>query len=165
MSVVELKVTGLDGVLALLHQLPPELVSKRGGPVKLALKKAAKIILVEAQQNLQRAIDAPGKTGVTVSTGFLKSSLVMTRGKLFAGENGEKYLIRFKRGKYPNHPNVSAYKSAVFMEYGSEGRAAIPYLRPAAIMKGQAAVTEFEREIVKGLDKILKKKFKQGHTS
>jgi hypothetical protein len=40
---VDLKVTGIDGVLDLLRKLPPEVVSKRGGPVKLGRQARAPI--------------------------------------------------------------------------------------------------------------------------
>ena len=36
---VEFKLQGVDGVLATLQSLPAEVVSKRGGPVKAALRK------------------------------------------------------------------------------------------------------------------------------
>ncbi len=49
----EVKISGIDGVLALLQQLPAEVVSKKGGPVKAALRKGARVILAAAQANLK----------------------------------------------------------------------------------------------------------------
>jgi hypothetical protein len=50
---VEIQLTGLDGVLATLQSLPAEVVSKRGGPVKAALRKGALVILKAEKANLQ----------------------------------------------------------------------------------------------------------------
>lgn len=44
------KMEGLEGVLATLKSLPPELVSKGGGPVRFAVRKAANIIRDEARR-------------------------------------------------------------------------------------------------------------------
>ena len=53
---VEVKLPGLEGVLDTLKSLPPELVSKRGGPVLAALKKGAKVIQLQEKANLRAAI-------------------------------------------------------------------------------------------------------------
>lgn len=64
---VEVNLRGVEGVIATLKSLPPEIVSKRGGPVKLALAKGARLIRDEAKKNLRRAIAMNGDE----STGLL----------------------------------------------------------------------------------------------
>ena len=41
---VDVKLTGVAGVLKTLSSLPAEVVSKRGGPVKAALAKGARFL-------------------------------------------------------------------------------------------------------------------------
>src|SRR5687768_5643265 len=93
------KLTGIDGVLSTLKALPAEVVSKRGGPDKTALRKGALVILREAKLNLAHATDNLTQDG-SESTGLLLKSLIATRGKPPPGQNGERYLIRFKKLKY-----------------------------------------------------------------
>ena len=44
MAEVALKERGIDEALALLKSLPPEVVSKSGGPVKTALRAGARVL-------------------------------------------------------------------------------------------------------------------------
>ena len=74
---IEFKLEGVNDTLRLLQSLPPEIVSKRGGPVKLALKKGATKLLEYAKANLRAAIAIRGEE----STGLLESQLVARRGK------------------------------------------------------------------------------------
>lgn len=148
---VELKVTGLDNVLSALHSLPPEIVSKRGGPVKTALRKAALVLRKEVAKNLIENVSDE-------ATGLLASSLIATRGKMPAGERGEKYVVRFKRLKYRRSSceEVTTRKSGHLLEYGSVKQRPQPYIRPAAKTKAQEAVNVFSKEINKAIEKITK---------
>ena len=78
---VEVKLTGVDDVLASLKALPPEIVSKRGGPVKTALRKAAQVIRKQAIANLDSVTQDVSVDGELYSTGLLKQNVVVTRGK------------------------------------------------------------------------------------
>lgn len=53
---VEMKISGVDGVLNTLRSLPSEIVSKRGGPVKLALAKGARFLRDKEKAALRSAI-------------------------------------------------------------------------------------------------------------
>ena len=79
---VELKVTGLDGVLDMLKKLPPEIVSKRGGPVRAALRKGALVIQKQEKANLQAIISGTNDEGERLSTGLLMDNVIVSRGKL-----------------------------------------------------------------------------------
>ena len=89
---VEVSMEGLEGVLDTLKRLPPEVVSKRGGPVRRALAKGAKLIRDNARTALQRSIDAAGKTGITETTGFTAGNVIMKRRRLDY-INGERYVV------------------------------------------------------------------------
>lgn len=156
---VEMRLTGLDGVLQTLQSLPAEVVSKRGGPVKAALRKGALVLLREASLNLARAVDALGPDGDEQSTGLLLRSLVATRGKAPFDGNGERYLVRVKSRTYPNRKGkpVTTLKSAQILEYGSEKQPAEPWLRPAFNEKASEAIRTTEAELLKGIDRVVRK--------
>jgi HK97 gp10 family phage protein len=155
---VDVKIEGLNGLLETLKKLPPEVVSKRGGPVKKALRKGALVILKQAKQNLQVATQSsdPEKA---YSTGLLLKNLIASRGKPPVGQKGERYLIRVRRKAYPRagKRTVTTTKTGSFLEYGSVKQPAEPWLRPAASAKAQEAMDTIHRELVKEIDKVQKK--------
>lgn len=152
------RLSGADDVLRLLQQLPPEVVSKRGGPVKRALAKGARVIGQAAALNLARAVDALG-TEDHVSTGLLVSSLVVTRGKAPSSGQGERYLVRVKRKTYQRAggEKVTTLKTAQLLEYGSSQQPAEPWLRPAFTAKRGEAVSVTVSTLKAELDRIVRK--------
>lgn len=153
--------TGLDGVLRTLEQLPPEVVSKSGGPVKRALRKGARVLLQEAALNLARATDNLS-TDSEENTGLLLSALVATRGKAPSGGNGERYLVRVKRLTYQRPgPATTTLASANLLEYGSEKQQAEPWLRPAFAAKAVTAIQTVEKELVADLDRVVRRLARQ----
>lgn len=169
----EVKLTGLDGVINMFDQLPAELISKRGGPVKRALKKAAVVVLKQAQINLRASIQR-GKVPEE-STGLLEKSLIVSRGKAPQGGNGERYLLRVKRKAYDGAKlgkkespgkRVTTLQTANLLEYGAPGndQEAQPWLRPAAASKAAEAISTFEAAIVADVNKIATKLARQGGT-
>jgi HK97 gp10 family phage protein len=155
---VEVKLSGLDGVLDTLKKLPPDVVSKRGGPVKAALRKGALVIFKAAQANLYRATADIG-TGDDKGTGLLLKNLVVTRGKEPTGTKGERYLVRVRRKAYTDRKGktVTTLVSANLLEYGSSKQPAEPWLRPAFNAKAGEAIKTIETELLKGVDRIVKK--------
>ena len=153
-----MRLTGLDGVLKLLESLPPELVSKRGGPVKSALRKGAVVIFKAAKTNLQSAVSNTTAQGKKHSTGLLLQNLVVTRGKAPSSGNGERYLVRVRKKSYGRKGEaVSTLKTAQLLEYGSSHQPAEPWLRPAFNATAGRAITTVETELLKNLDRIVKK--------
>lgn len=157
MATVALEFKGLEGALDMLKSLPPEVVSKRGGPVKSALRKGALVILREAKLNLAHATESLTQDD-SESTGLLLESLIASRGKPPAGEDGERYLIRVKKRPYLRQgKKVTTLMTARFLEYGTEKQPAEPWLRPAGAKKAQEAIDTMNRELGKGIDRIVKK--------
>lgn len=148
---IEFKLTGVDGVLKTLQSLPPEVVSKRGGAVKLALAKGARLIRNEVKKNLQRVVSTDE------STGLLHKNIISSRGKQPYGTKGERYLVRVKRKTYPDRQGkpVTTLKTANILEYGSEKQSAQPFIRPAANSKAQEAINVITTDLVKRVDKIV----------
>lgn len=153
---VEVKLTGLDGVLDTLRRLPPEVVSKRGGPVKTALRKGALVILKQARDNLRVSASNQTVEG-SESTGLLLKNLIASRGKPPNGGKGERYLVRVRRKTYPRKGGkpVTTLKTAQLLEYGSSHQPAEPWLRPAFLGKAEAAIRTVETTLVAELDKIV----------
>lgn len=168
MATVTIKLEGLDGVLNTLKSLPPELVSRRGGPVRAALRKAAVVIQKQEIENLQYIILEPNKDSSDRSTGLLEKNIVVSRSRLAGGQNGERYLVRVRRKVYPEQAqktnvrakgakNVVTSQVARLLEYGTVRRKPFPFIRPAFDAKKQEAVDTFVRETNKGIERILKK--------
>lgn len=154
---VEMQLHGLDGVLDTLRSLPAEVVSKRGGPVRAALRKGAVVIHKQELANLQ-AVTANATTAEKrLSTGFLAKNVVVTRGKAPAGGNGERYLVRVRRKGYPGRKGVSTLKTAQLLEYGSSQQPAEPWIRPAFESRAREAIETVERELLLGIDRIVDK--------
>lgn len=171
---ITMDVKGLEGVLQTLQSLPSEVVSKRGGPVKLALAKAARVIRDQAKANVRGIVDEPNKDGLpTKSTGALEKSIVATRGKMRGGVKGEKYLVRIPKGEAFKYANTryNRRKGKVgktyrvepptyygrLLEYGTSKMRPHPWLRPAVAQKGEQAINVFTADLNRRLDATVKK--------
>lgn len=159
---MEMNISGLDGVLSTLQSLPPEIVSKGGGVVKLALAKGARLIRDQAIQNVKAQIAVNGDE----STGLLAKNIIASRGKQIYGENGERYLIRVRRKAYDGEKigkktkagkRVTTQKTASLLEYGSSHQPATPWLRPAVESKGQEAINVIVADLKKRIDATVRK--------
>lgn len=159
---VEMNLEGMDGVLATLKSLPPEIVSKRGGPVKLALAKGARLIRDEAIKNVKASIARNGGQ----STGLLEKSIIASRGKAPIGGKGERYLVRVKGKAYDGQKlkkgtksgkRVTTLQTANLLEYGSSHQPATPWLRPAVQNKGEQAINVITEDLKRRIDLVVKK--------
>lgn len=150
------RISGVDGVVATLRALPAEVVSKRGGPVKLALGKGARYLRDRVKENLRRSI-AMGPT--TRSTGELEKRVVASRGKKPHGTKGERYLVRIKKRDYINADGfrTNPLMTANLMEYGSSHQPARPFLRPAVRQHGEKVVTIVVDDLRKRIEKTVEK--------
>jgi HK97 gp10 family phage protein len=160
---VEMQLHGLDGVLDTLRSLPPEIVSKRGGPVRAALRKAALVIHKQELANLQAVTAHAADADKRQSTGFLAKNVVVTRGNEPRGTKGERYLVRVRRKGYPDRKGarVSTLKTAQLLEYGSSKQPAEPWIRPAFESRKQEALDTVQRELLASIDRIVQKLARQ----
>lgn len=150
---VELK--GVEGVLATLGELPAEVVSKRGGPVKLSLALGARILRGYAKANLRASIARNGER----STGELEKRVIASRGKAPFGGKGERYLVRVKKRDYINADGVKTnpLMTANLLEWGSSHQPATPWLRPAVQMHGQEVIDKVSADLVRRIQLTVKK--------
>ncbi|HEL5572141.1 TPA: hypothetical protein UOK25_000877 [Stenotrophomonas maltophilia] len=152
---VELQIHGIDGVLSTLEALPAEVVSKRGGPVKLALAKGARLLRDQAKDNFRRSVAQGGAD----STETTVESIVASRGKAPVGTKGERQLVRVKRRSYINAKGAktTTLRAAQLMEYGSATQPARPWLRPAIQRRGSQIIDVVSEDLLKRLDQITKR--------
>jgi hypothetical protein len=156
---MEVKIDGLEGMVDLLSGLPPAIVSKRGGPVRAALRKAAAVVHKQALANL-KLVTANASTADKPNTELLEKNLVVTRGKAPRSGNGERYLVRVRRKVYPGRKGediATTLKTAQLLEYGSSKQPAEPWLRPGFQTKARESLDVFERELIKSVDRIVRK--------
>ena len=167
MVAVNVRVEGLRGVVQTLHELPPELVSKRGGPVRSALRKAGKRFQDRMKANIQKIIDDPNVTKSghiipTKSIGLAVENVILTRQKMPPGVNGERYKIGPRlRKTYPEwragNKTVSVVQVLRLLETGTENRKPYPWARPAFDAEKHAVIGIFVVEINAKLQTILRK--------
>ncbi len=156
-----MRVEGLEGVLQTLKQLPAEIVSQRGGPVRSALRKAAVLIQRQAQANVQAIIDQPNDGDLSPeSTGLLKANIVAGRIRPMQGQRGEAFLVRVRRKVYPGEGKWKKRTTAqigTLLEEGTAKRAAMPWMRPAFEAKKAEAVGVFARELPLDIERAVKR--------
>lgn len=160
------QITGLDDVIRRLKALGPE-ASKRGGPVRAAVRKAAMVIVKEANANIARIVAEPNKSGDNKTMGIMAKSMKPFRSKPNRnGVKGETFSIRAPASKrYPdskrNPGGDAVQKIANILEYGGTHngvkRQAHPWMRPAFHAKGGEAVRVMKDELLKGIDKLERK--------
>jgi HK97 gp10 family phage protein len=156
-------VKGLEGILDTLKRLPPELVSKGGGPVRVALRKGGVVFQKEAQENVRRIVAEPNKDGQpSDSTGTLEKAIIVSRKKPAPGFNGERYHVRVKRGAKHPQTGVTANKYGGILEFGYESVPAKSWLRTAFETKKQEALDTVVSELRKRVDAAVKKARKKG---
>lgn len=167
------RIEGLRGVLQTLRDLPPELVSKGGGPVRTALRRAAVLIQKQAQANVERIVADPNIGGrESKSSGALRDSITTRRLRMPSGQKGERYWIGIaplKRKYADTRKNRRKQRVgkfyvilpptyyAWFLEDGTERQSAKPFMRPAFEAKRAEAVTLFATELPRAIDRIVKR--------
>lgn len=156
---VDVDIKGLNGVLDTLRSLPPELVSKRGGPVLAALRKGARVIDAQRKANLQAVTANTTDSGKRESTGHLMKQLVVSRGKPPSDGKGERVLLRVRRKAYPdrNGKTVTSLAAANLLEYGSSTQPAEPWIRPAFQSRAREAINVTRDELLRRIDVIVRK--------
>lgn len=158
---------GLDDVLAKLQALPAEIVSKRGGPVKSALRKGAVVIQKAAQANLRRSL-ADGLAAGYLSTRVLEKAIVVRRdSNPQRSQAAERYRVMIARGrKYGDRKNkgkpVTAVMTGRWLEFGTEDQRAEPWMTPAYVSERERAIKVIVDELVKGVNLAIAKVAKGG---
>lgn len=164
------RIEGLEGVTKTLRELPAEVVSKNGGPVRAALRKGAVIIQKQAMANVQGIIDAPNVDGKFVSTGLAKKSIRIKRVRPLNRQKGEAFIVSVKSQSYTGRrirrkgrkeSELKTNDVLFMLEAGTERRRAMPWMRPAFESKKGEALQVFVTELPRAIDSAVKKLAKQ----
>jgi HK97 gp10 family phage protein len=148
----EVRIEGLSELLEKLKALPSEIGSKGGGPLRLALLTAAKVMRDHAR--------AP------VDTGRLKRNIILFRDRDPRSSGvTEQYGITFRRGKRGRqrrsyHASARGENDAFygrFVEFGTSDTPAQPFLRPAFETKKMESAEVFRTKLADAIDKAVKK--------
>lgn len=155
------QVEGLGELLKRLEALPRELSGKRGGPVRKALGRAARLVRDEVKRN------APRKTGK------LQANIIAA---LFNKERpagvSERYVVSV-RGRKAKYANTASNRRAgrvgktyqkdgdafywKFLEFGTSKMPARPFIQPAFAASAGKALREFEKTLGVEIDRVVRK--------
>lgn len=166
MAVETVRIIGLEGVVKTLRELGPA-ASARGGPIRTALRKAAKVIQQQVIANVNAIVAEENVGGLpSKSTGLLAKNIVITRGKKPAGGNGETVRVRVRSKPYPKDragdKTVTTAQVSRLLEGGSERLVdPHPHWRPAFDAKKKAALDVFSTELPRDIEKLRKKLARQ----
>lgn len=147
---------GLDDLLDKLKALPPEIVSKSGGPVLAGLRKGANVVKKQAKVNIKRALLTGPDRGY-VSTKTLERAIVTRRMKdpQRYGAN-EGVSVRASGKKYPGREE-SAAQVGRYLELGTEKQPAEAWMTPAYFATKEAALEAIVSGIEDGINKAIAK--------
>jgi hypothetical protein len=157
-SMAELKhVKGLDGLLDTLKSLPPEIVSKGGGPVRASARKAVAVFQGAYRENIRAIVDEPNRDGSTPGNSeTLEKAAIISRRKPRPGFKGEIFSLRIKRGaKAPNGQTANKYGGV--LEFGYEGVPAKAPMRRAFEAKKGESLETFVNEMKRRTDAAIKR--------
>ncbi len=151
-------IQGLDVLLRRLKALGPA-ASKRGGPVRVAVRKAAVVIQKAAQANVRQITATPNVGGSDISTGLLEKSIKPVRAKAPQKYKGETYFVMIpKRARYPvgsrTPSGIGVSTVGAMLEYGTSKRRPIPWMRPAFHAKKSEAVNVMVSDLERGIAKL-----------
>jgi len=160
------QVEGLGELLKRLEALPREISGKNGGPVRRALGRAARLVRDEVKKN------APKRTGRLEANiiaarvrddrppGVSERFVVSVRGRRARYANNRDNRRAGRAGKSYQKDGEAFYWK--FLEFGTQKRAATPFIQPSFAASAQAALDEFSRALGRDLDKIVRKLNPQG---
>lgn len=152
---IDFKISGLDNVLNMLKQLPAEVVSKKGGPVRAAMRKGAVVLRDQARANVRAIVAEPNADGrPSQSTGALEKAITARRSPPPGGVNGEYFVVG------PTKRSGVGYY-ARFLEYGTSRMRARFWLRSAFASRRDEAVRVVQAELLQGIERVTQKLLKQ----
>lgn len=155
------QIEGLGTVIRRLKALGAE-ASKRGGPVRAAVRKAAMVIVNEAKANVRAIVAEPNVGGDDESTGLLEKSIKPLRARSSTRYKGETFFVTVpRRARYPitkkTPTGVGVATVGKMLEYGTSKRKPHPWMGPAFHAKKHEAVTVMRDEVLKGIARLERK--------
>jgi len=159
-----MSIQGLDGLLEALKALPPELVSKNGGPVGRGLRAGAKLVAGQARTNVRTIVAKPNKDGRNSrSTQALEKAIVTKRDPRPQRSGANERFVVTVRGNQVNPVTgrrIGEYGGV--LEFGSAKLPAERWLRGAIESKKDEALQTIVTTMRKGLDAAVRKAKRKG---
>ena len=169
MAVETVTVTGLRETLAALDDIRQQISAqgvkvKNANPLRAALRQGANVILKQARANVAAIIATPNVNGRNISTGTLMRAIKVRRPnrRFWRGRHDELARVYVDHKMYYSLARAGlkfrrANDIAWMLEFGTERRAPMPFMRPAFESKKAAAVetfrAEFERRVLQLIDR------------
>lgn len=157
------EIEGLGELLKTLKALPKEIVSVKGGPVRVGLRAAGRVFQRAAQANIDRIVAEQNKDGrPSVSSGTLKKAVIVSRDpNPQRSRANERMLVRLRRkDRAPNGASVHAYGG--MLEFGNEQVLAKPWLRPVVAEKSSEALNAFIKSTRRSIKSAVKRARRKG---
>lgn len=155
------RIEGLDTVLRRLKALGPA-ASKRGGPVRAAVRKAGNVIKKQMVANIERIVAEPNVGGDDESTGLMAKSVKVVRAKAPKKYKGETAFVLIpKRIRYPigtkTPSGIGVARVGQILEYHTSVKnPGTKWARPAFHAKKEEAAQTMATEVEKGIAKLEK---------
>ena len=149
---VKVNVNGLSDLAKALKELPPEIASKNGGPLKTALRAAAVVIQKDA------------KTRAPVDSGVMRDAINVMRDPR-PGNVTERYVVKPTRSRKVqrivrtaggNKGSTDAWYWRM-VEFGTKFMPARPFMRPAFDSQAGAALDKFKDILAAGIKRAARK--------
>jgi hypothetical protein len=142
---VNFEVHGLKELQKALTELPKELVSNKGGPVKTALMAATLPVMRTAQSTIPDRDDIP-------NTGLLASMIRRRRAtKVRAGSEAVQVYVR------GNKKQMRDAYYAPWLEFGAKGLPGTRWFTKSLESNAQNSVNIFKTHLASSIEKIAKK--------
>lgn len=139
---IEARITGMADLTAALKSLPKEIASKNGGPLRRALRSAARTVQLKAQAM------APKRSG------RLTRAIVIQLDRNPQNVT-ERMVVRPRAGRSRNDEKGAWYWH--FVEFGTVNMPAHPFIRPAFDAVKDEALGEFKRHLTQGIFRAVRK--------
>jgi HK97 gp10 family phage protein len=158
MAAETVTVTGLRETLASLDILRQMLSArgikaKNGNPLRAALRQGANVILKQARANVDAIVAIPNVNGRDLSTGSLKRAIKVRRPnrRFWRAQHDEVARVYIDhKTRYPVSRAGTKYNRTndigMMLEFGTERRAPMPFMRPAFESTKQKAADTFRAE-------------------
>lgn len=139
---IEARITGMAELTAALKSLPKEIASKNGGPLRRALRSAARTVQLKAQAL------APKRSG------RLTRAIVIQLDRNPRNVT-ERMVVRPRAGKSRHDEKGAWYWH--FVEFGTVKMPAHPFIRPAFDAVKDEALNEFKHHLTQGIFRAVRK--------
>lgn len=167
MAAETVTISGLKETLAALDDLRQQISAsgvkvKGANPLRAALRQGANVIMRQARANVDAIVAIPNIGGRDLSTGSLKRAIKVRRPnrRFWRAQHDEVARIYIDhKTRYPVSRAGTKYNRTndvgMMLEFGTERRAPMPFMRPAFETKKVAAAQTFRVEFERRVNQLI----------